>query len=179
MFISQMYNVSTDTNWEYSQIKCRKDCYTEFTIKECGCKDFYFEPEQEEDVPYCNLLQSLNCLKRAKGDVRERWEVSVCLSSQSVKRTFYNWWFPVKVLTKNKSNRVRTTDAFWLTARVYTCLWIIFQMAYFLITNAILFDFGTFLRNSTRVWQTDGPTDGRMDGRTDGQMDGQTEGHTL
>ena len=40
-------------------------------------------------------------------------------------------------------------------------------MAYFPIPDAILFEFGTFLRNSTRVWPTDQPTDGRTDRRTD------------
>ena len=47
-----------------------------------------------------------------------------------------------------------------------TCLWIIFQMACFLIPDAILFEFGLFLGNSTRVWRTDGRTDGPTDGHT-------------
>ena len=41
------------------------------------------------------------------------------------------------------------------------CLWIVFQMAYFLIPDATLFELGPFLGNSTRVWRTDGRTDGR------------------
>ena len=48
-----------------------------------------------------------------------------------------------------------------------TRLWIVFQMAYFLIPDAILFEFGPFLGNSTRVWRTDRRTNGRTDGRTD------------
>ena len=56
-----------------------------------------------------------------------------------------------------------------------TCLWIVFKMAYFLIPVAVLFDFGPFIRNSTRVWPTDGPTDGPTDEPTDGP----TDEHTL
>ena len=56
-----------------------------------------------------------------------------------------------------------------------TCLFIVFQIAYFLIPDVILFQFGPFLGNSTRVWRTDRPTDGRTDRRTDGR----TNGHTL
>ena len=41
-----------------------------------------------------------------------------------------------------------------------TCLWIVFKIANDLIPDAILFNFGPFLKNSTRV------TDGRTDGRT-------------
>ena len=50
-----------------------------------------------------------------------------------------------------------------------TCLWIVFRMAYCLIPDAILFEFGPFLRNSTRVWPTDGRTDVPTDRRTDGR----------
>ena len=63
----QMYNVSTDeTDLNYSQIKCRKRCYTKFTLNACGCKDFYFEENEFAGYPYCNLLQSTRCLKEAK-----------------------------------------------------------------------------------------------------------------
>ena len=51
-------------------------------------------------------------------------------------------------------------------------------MAYFLVPDAILFNFGPFLRISTRVWPTDGRTDGRSDGRTDGWTDRRTDGRT-
>ena len=44
-------------------------------------------------------------------------------------------------------------------------------MVYFLIPGAILFEFGPFVGNSTRVWPTDGPTDRPTDGRTDGRTD--------
>ena len=44
-----------------------------------------------------------------------------------------------------------------------TCLWIVYQMAYFLIPDAILFEFSLFLGNSTRVWRTDRPMDGPTD----------------
>ena len=47
-----------------------------------------------------------------------------------------------------------------------TCLWIVFYMAFFLVPDAILIDFGPFLRNSTRVWPTDRPTDRPTDGQT-------------
>ena len=48
-------------------------------------------------------------------------------------------------------------------------------MAYFLIPVAILFEFGPFLSNSTRVWWMDGRTDQRTDGRTDGRTDRRTD----
>ena len=67
-------------------------------------------------------------------------------------------------------------------------------MAYFLIPDANLFEFGPFLRNSTCVRPTDGRADGpvggpmdewmdgqtdrRTDGWTDGPMDGRTDGPT-
>ena len=56
-----------------------------------------------------------------------------------------------------------------------TGLWIVFQMPYFHVPDAILFKFGPFLGNSTRVWRTDGPTDGRTDRPTDGPTDGWTD----
>ena len=63
-----------------------------------------------------------------------------------------------------------------------TCLWIVFQLAYFHVSDPILFKFSPFLRISTRVWWTDGQTDGRaygrMDGRTDRWTDGWTDGRT-
>ena len=44
-------------------------------------------------------------------------------------------------------------------------------MAYYLVPDAILFEFGPNLRNSTRVWRTHGRTDGRTDRRTDRRTD--------
>ena len=44
-------------------------------------------------------------------------------------------------------------------------------MAYFLVPDAILFKFSSFLRNSNCVQRTDGRTDKRMDGPMDRLMD--------
>ena len=41
-----------------------------------------------------------------------------------------------------------------------------FELAYFHVPNAILFEFSPFLNNSTRVSPTNGPTDRRTDGQT-------------
>ena len=43
------------------------------------------------------------------------------------------------------------------------------------VPDAILLKISPFLRNSTRVWRTDGPTDGPTDRRTDGRTDGRTD----
>ena len=89
-------------------------------------------------------------------------------------------WRLIDKLGKVRENIVTSQTEFWQQMRSLgncsrTCLWIVFWMAYFLIPDAILFRFGPFLRSSTRVWRTDGPTDGRTDGPTDGP----TDGHTL
>ena len=47
--------------------------------------------------------------------------------------------------------------------------------AFFLIPDAILFKFVLFLKNSTRLWRTNGRTDRRMDGTTDGWTERQTD----
>ena len=47
-----------------------------------------------------------------------------------------------------------------------TCLWIVVYIVWFYVPDAILFKFSPFLRNSTRVWRTDGPMDRRTDKHT-------------
>ena len=72
---------------------------------------------------------------------------------------------------ENKSNRVRTTDSFWLTARV-----IVFESSSKWHTFLFLM---LFCSNSAHFSEIqlvcDGPTDGRTDGWTDGPTDGRTD----
>ena len=72
--------------------------------------------------------------------------------------------FMLIVLQGNKSSRTE----FGQQMANCTCLWNVFEMAYYLIPDAILFKFGPYLRNSTHVWPTNGPTDRLTDWPTDG-----------
>ena len=62
-----LYDLYNESNCARS--KCKRDKSTAHLKAECGCRDHYMPPKDDEDAfPFCDLNQFLVCEKEATGN---------------------------------------------------------------------------------------------------------------
>ena len=127
-------------------------------------------PNTIRGLVYCFVLATVSFQLRKHNRRDMEREFSIELHARDLWRSA--WIYICTIFAscccgwENKSNIVRTTDKFWRSACVLV-FESFFLMAQFHVPHDLLFKFRPeipFLRNSTRLWRTDGRTDGQTDG---------------